>query len=257
MTPQVICLPGSVAPAAQRYAPLKALVGDRAELHLKDLEVYSADAPPPDYSIESELGALERFADSLGLDRFHLIGYSGGGFVTLAYAGTRPGRLLSLGLFEPARIPGDLTDDERAFFSALQAKLSGLQGPEFMAAFVQEQVKPGVEVAPPPTSLSPEMAKRPAGIAAMIGSFDAYRFDRALLRECTFPVYYAYGDLSHAEQAMKAGILAELFPDIRVQRFAGVHHFVPPDQIYTALQVESLLDLWRRGEARSAPQPSL
>jgi len=56
---------------------------------------------------------------------------------------------------------------------------------------------------------------------------------------------------------MKAGILARLFTDIRVQRFAGIHHFVPPEQIYTADQVESLLDLWRRGEARSPSQLSL
>jgi pimeloyl-ACP methyl ester carboxylesterase len=257
MTHRVICVPGSVAPAAQRYRPLIDAVAGVAEAHLKDLEVYRDSAPPADYSIEEEVEAIDRFADARGLDRFHLVGYSGGGFISLAYAGTRPGRVISLGLFEPARIPGDLTDEERAFFSALQAKLSGLQGPEFMAAFVQAQVKPGVQMPPPPTSASPEMQKRPAGIAALMRAFGEYSFDRDLLRACTFPVYYAYGDLSHDEQAMKAGILARLFTDIRVQRFAGIHHFVPPEQIYTADQVESLLALWRCGEARSASQLSL
>ncbi|HKW58476.1 MAG TPA: hypothetical protein VJR46_01790 [Candidatus Dormibacteraeota bacterium] len=92
------------------------------------------------------------------------------------------------------------------------------------------------------------MQKRPAAIAALIRAFDAYAFDRELLRALPFPVYYGYGDLSHEEQALKAGILAQLFADLRVQRFAGVHHFVPADQIYTPDHARMLLDHWRRAE---------
>ena len=86
-----------------------------ADLQLKDLEIYRDDAPPTDYSTELELAALDRFADSLGLDRFHLIGYSGGGFISLAYAGMYTNRLLSLALFEPARVPGEMTVAEQDF----------------------------------------------------------------------------------------------------------------------------------------------
>jgi pimeloyl-ACP methyl ester carboxylesterase len=190
-------------------------------------------------------------ADSKGLDRFHLVAYSGGGYISLAYGGTRPERVLSLGVFEPARIPGALTLEERAFFDELARKLEGLHGPEFMATFVREQVKPGVVAAPPPGPPTPEMRKRPAGIAALLRAFEAYDFDRGRLAAAPFPVYYAYGDLSHREQSLKGTILAGLFSDIRVQRFAGVHHFVPPDAIYTPPHVEALADLWRRAE-RSA-----
>src|SRR5262249_47107178 len=165
---QVICVPGSVAPAAQRYSPLVAAVGSDADLHLKDLEVYREDRPPADYSIEQEVDAIERLADELGLTRFHLVAYSGGGFISLAYAPLHPRRVTSLAVFEPARIPGKLTDVEAAFFSGLEAKLKGLQGPDFMATFVREQVQPGVEVPPPAGPPSPEMRKRPAGIAALI-----------------------------------------------------------------------------------------
>lgn len=245
MKPQVICLPGSVAPAANRYAPLRAAIGDRAALHLKDLELYRDDAPPEDYAIEMELAAVDQFAASLGLDQFHLIGYSGGGFISLAYAGTRPERLLSLGMFEPARVPGQLTSAERNFFDHLRGKLSGLQGPDFMSAFVREQVKPGATLPPPPPP-NPEMRKRPAGIAALLSVFESYAFDRDLLRRCAFPVYYAYGDLSHDEQALKAGVLAQLFPDFHVQRFTGIHHFVAPEEIYTPTHAQSLLDMWER-----------
>jgi len=250
-TPQVICLPGSVAPAAQRYGPLLQAVGDSAELHLKELEVYREATPPSDYNIDEELEAIDRLADSKSLARFHLVGYSGGGFISLAYAATRPERIHSLGLFEPARIPGQLTDEERAFFAFLESKLRSLDGPEFMKVFVSEQVKPGVQVQPPPTAASPEMQKRPAGIAALIREFEAYRFDRQLFGACRFPLFYAYGDLSHDEQAMKAGILARLFPDVHVRRFSGVHHFVPPEQIYTQAHVRALTELW------SAAEPSL
>ena len=249
MKHQVICVPGSVAPAVDRYRPLIEAVGDDAELHLKDLEVYREASPSPDYSIDEEVAAIDRFADEKGLRRFHLVAYSGGGFISLAYAGTRPERVISLALFEPARIPGSLTDPERAFFTSLEAKLAGLHGDEFMATFVREQVKPGVKVAPPPSGpVSAEMKKRPAGIAALIRAFDVYSFDRELLRSVAFPVYYGYGDLSHQEQALKAGVLAQLFPDIRVQRFAGVHHFVLPERIYVPAQVEAIRDLWRQGE---------
>ncbi len=253
MTPNVICLPGSVAPAAQRYAPLQAHLGDRARLYLKDLEVYVGDTPPPDYSVDMELAALETFADSLHLDRFHLIGYSGGGFIALAFAGTRPKRLLSLALFEPAMIPGPMTHDEQVMADALGAQLAGLEGGDFMSAFVRLQLKPGVQPPPPPPP-APGMQKRPAGIAALMRSFTAYRFDRDLPRTPRFPVYLGYGDLTHDIEAVKASALARLFSDIRIQRYAGVHHFVPADHIYTLEHAAALEDLWARG---SAPELTL
>jgi hypothetical protein len=110
-------------------------------MHLKDLEVYAGDTPPPDYSVEMELAALERFADSLHL------------------------------------------------------------------------------------------------------------FDRDLLRTPRFPVYLGYGDLTHDIEAVKAAALTRLFSDIHIQRYAGVHHFVPADRIYTLEHARALEDLWARGSA--------
>jgi pimeloyl-ACP methyl ester carboxylesterase len=238
-----------VAPAAQRYGPLKAHVGERAALHLKDLEVYAGDTPPPDYSIEMEVAALEKFADSLHLDRFHLAGYSGGGFIALAVAGTRPHRLLSLALFEPAMIPGKMTPAEHSLADALRTQLAGLEGAEFMAAFVRLQLKPGVEAPRPPAQAAPGMQNRPAGIAAMMRAFLAYRFDRDLFRAAGFPVFLGYGDLTHEVEAIKASVLAGFFGDIRVKRYTSVHHFVPADQIYTAEHARALEDLWAHGSA--------
>lgn len=250
MKPQVICAPGGVAPAAQRYAPLAASVGDAAQLHLKDLEVYRGEKPPPGYSVDTELAALDEFADAAGLGRFHLVGYSGGGFISLAYAGTRPDRVHSLALFEPAMVPGEMTAEEVRYSNALRAKLQGLEGAAFMSTFVQEQVKPSVQLPPQPPSLSSAMGTRPAGIAAMLRAFLTYRFDRERLRAGDFPVYLGYGDLTHDIEAIKAGILARLFGDIHIQRFANVHHFVPPEQIYTPAHASALQDLWRGAEVK-------
>ena len=258
MKPQVICIPGGVAPASQRYAPLQAAVGKAAELHLKDLEVYRDSSPPADYSIELELEAIDRFANSLRLDRFHLVGYSGGGFISIAYAGTRSERLLSLGLFEPAMVPGQLTAEEQAIVATIKAKLDGLTGPEFMSAFVREQVKPGVQLTPPSGPFPPELQNRPAGIGAMMQAFLAFEFDRAALRDSRVHVYLGYGDLTHDFEAVKAGVLARAFGDIHVHRYPGVHHFVPPELIYTATHAKALVDLWQRAEAADlTPELSL
>ena len=247
MTVDVIALPGGVMPAAIRYQSLAAAVSGRARIHAKDLEVYSGDTPPPDYAIAQEVEAVARFADSLGLERFHLLGYSGGGFVSLAFAGAHPERLLSLALFEPASIPGRLSAEEAVFYSHLTAELAGRSGPDFMRGFVQMNLRDGVEAPPPPPGDPPPwMALRPAGIAAMMRGFGEHPFERDWLRRCTCPVFLGYGDLTNVQEEVRAGILARLFPDVRVRRFTGVHHFVPAEQIYTPEHVQALLELWAR-----------
>jgi len=254
MRKHVICLPGGIAPAAQRFASLLAAVGGRAELHMNDLEVYRGGKPPTDYSVEMELEAVDRFADVLGLDRFHLLGYSAGGFIALAYAGTRPERLLSLGLFEPAMVPGELADEERTYIHLLQETLRGLEGAEFMSTFLHAQLKPGVEFPEMRGPLPPAMQNRPAGLVAFMQAFLAYEFDRGRFRDCRLPVYLGYGDLTSDMEVVKARVLAGLFGDIRIQRYAGIHHFVAPELIYTHDHAQALEEVWARG---SAAEPAL
>ena len=248
MTIHVLGLPGGVMPAAMRYAALASALPGDVELHLKDLEVYAGEEPPLGYSIEMEVQALARFADSLRLERFHLLGYSGGGFVSLAFAGAHPERLLSLALFEPASLPGELSPAEARLHARLREALTGLEGPEFMREFVSLQVRPGVEVPPPAGPPPPWMRNRPAGLAAMMAAFGEHRLDRARLRECHFPVFLGYGELTGEQEEIRAGILARLLPDIHVRRFPGVHHFAPPEQIYTGEHVRALHELWARAD---------
>ena len=235
-------------PAEVRYASLKAAVADEAEIHLKDLEVYATETPRPDYEVDQEVDAIGAFADSLGLDRCHLVAYSGGGFVSLAYTGLHPDRVLSLAVFEPAWLPGERGAEERDYWAKLEAAVSGKTGPEFTQSFMRVQTRPEVELPPPSGPPPPWMGKRPLGLMAMMAGFSRYRFDRGLFAGIICPVLYGYGDQSATGEDIKLPVLSRVLPDLHIRRFAGVNHFVPPEKIYNPEHVAALRDVWGRAE---------
>jgi pimeloyl-ACP methyl ester carboxylesterase len=97
----VILLPGAVLPAEPAYGALITALGEGVDAVAKDLEVYATPEPPEHYSLEVETAGVLREADAHGWERFHLVGYSGGGAASLAFAAARPERLASLALLEP------------------------------------------------------------------------------------------------------------------------------------------------------------
>ncbi len=94
-------------PADLAYGSLIEELGDDVDVIAKDLEVYSAPAPPVGYTLEHEVAGVLHTARDAGFDRFHLVGYSGGGASSVAFAAKHPGRLLSLALIEPAWMGND------------------------------------------------------------------------------------------------------------------------------------------------------
>src|SRR5882762_7737137 len=98
MTVDAILLPGGVMPADLAYAPLIEALGDDVDAIAKDLEVYAGPEPPVGYTLDHEIAGVVRTAQDAGFDRFHLVGYSGGGASSLVFAAKHPGRLLSLAL---------------------------------------------------------------------------------------------------------------------------------------------------------------
>src|SRR5689334_19111081 len=98
----VILLPGGVLPAEAADGGLLAALGDQVDANTKDLEVYATEHPPADFSPDTESRGIVRLANQAGFDQFHLVGYSGGGASSLAFAAQYPRRLLSLALLEPA-----------------------------------------------------------------------------------------------------------------------------------------------------------
>jgi pimeloyl-ACP methyl ester carboxylesterase len=120
-----------------------------------------------------------READAHGWERFHLLGYSGGGAASLAFAAARQERLASLAVLEPAWAGNwDLSPAEKALWLEYD-RLEGLPAEQFMPTFMRFGLKPGVPLPPPPPGDPPPwMAKRPAGIRAIRRAFKRGEIDR-------------------------------------------------------------------------------
>lgn len=142
-------------PAGPAYGALLGELGLEVDARAKELEVYAADAPPPDYSLATEVAGITRVADDAGFERFHLVGYSGGGASSLAFAASRPERLLSLAVMEPAFAGWQgMIDAERSHFERFRPLLD-MDGPEMLAKFQALQLAPGVAPTPPPPGPPP------------------------------------------------------------------------------------------------------
>jgi pimeloyl-ACP methyl ester carboxylesterase len=243
-----------VTPVGLSYAPLLEELGDEIAPLLKDLEVYAAHEPPAGYSIQLEVDALERAADEAGLDTFHLVGYSGGGAVCLAFAAQHPGRLRSLAMFEPANVPGPWDPGEHP---EAVAGDQGLGPEQMLEEFTRRQLRPGVEPPSRPPGPPPAwMASRPAGLRAMMTAFETDATDRDALRRCTFPVYLAYGLLTAEAMVRRVQQLAGLLPDLWIEAYPGVHHFGPPQRTQPARYAAALRQLWERAERGRAGSQS-
>lgn len=247
-THAAIMLPGGMLPAGPAYAPLIEALGEGVEAVAKDLEVYAGDAPPPGYSLGTEVDGVLRVADEAGFDRFHLVGFSAGGASAVAFAAAHPDRLRSLALIEPAWLGNDeLSERERAD-RARMAELAGLPPEEMLDSFRRLQLAPGVAPPPPPPGAPPPwLARRPAGLAAIGGAFAAHRLDLAALRSLDAPVYFALGTLSNQDRYGENARRAEaLFADFTLEVFEGRHHFDPPHLAEPERLATALRALWQR-----------
>jgi pimeloyl-ACP methyl ester carboxylesterase len=251
MTPfRVIVLPGIVLPAELAYGSLVAALGPVADVIAKDLEVYATAEAPPDYSLDLEVTGVLGDADARGWERFHLVGYSGGGAASLAVAARSPERLSSLALLEPAWAGRwDLSVAEQAMWRGYDA-LEALPPDQFLTEFMRLNVKPGVELPPPPSGDPPPwMATRPGGIRAFMETFRTYDLDRGALSRFDRPVYFGLGGLSNPDQFGEiATRLGGVFPDFHLEVFEERHHFDPPHRVEPERLAESLTALWRRAE---------
>ena len=248
-----ILLPGIVLPAEAAFGSLIAALGPDVEAVAKDLEVYATPEPPQDYGLDVEIAGVLRAADARGWERFHLVGYSGGGAASLALAAAAAERLASLALLEPAWAGWwDVSPAETALWGELE-RLEGLPHEQFLTSFMRLGLRPGVPPpAPPPGDPPPWMAYRPAGIRAILGAFRNGELDREALRRFDRPVYFALGALSNPDQYGEiARRLSRVFRDFELEVFEERHHFDPPHRIEPGRLAASLTALWRRAE-RSA-----
>lgn len=239
-----IFLPGIMVPAHVAYAALLTELLHSSPVVTKELEIYAGEQPPAGYGLDLEVEGLDRFATDQGFDRFHLYGQSFGGAVVLAYVARHPGRVASVALNEPAT---DFSDADRAAIAAQELS----DGPEDrrMQRFVQQFVRPGVELPPPPPpSNDSEMAKRPAGVAASVPALDSYRVDEDDLRRYPGPAYIGYGALSNERWEEMAERLSHVLTDCTVVRYEDRHHADAPHQSEPRRVAAALTTLWRRAD---------
>src|SRR5258707_5174437 len=145
MALDVILLPGGVMPASLAYGSLLEALGADVEAIAKDLEVYAGPEPPPGYTLDDEVAGVLRTARDAGFERFHLVGYSGGGASSLLFAAKHPERLLSLAVIEPAWMGNDeLSPEEQVVWREFD-RIATLSSKEMMPAFVAIQLAPEVD----------------------------------------------------------------------------------------------------------------
>ncbi len=247
MATKVIFVPGGVTPASITYEPLLRVLQGRVEPVAKELELYSAEQPPAGYGLDLELDGLCRAADAAGFDRFHLVGYSGGGGVSLAFAARYPERLQSLALVEPAWIGNDnFTAQDRADWAELDRAMA-LPEEQQMGAFTRWHFREGVELPKPQVPPGPPpswMARRPAGLQALSRAFKSYQLDRERFRLMQKPVYYAVGSLSRPFFERNGRTLAGYFPDLRIEVYEGRSHFDPPHRAEPERFAQALRGIW-------------
>jgi pimeloyl-ACP methyl ester carboxylesterase len=239
-----------VLPASLAYEALLEKLGDDANGVAKELEVYREDSPPAGYTLDVEVAGILDCAQEAGFERFHLVGYSGGGASSLAFAAAHPDRLKSLALLEPAWAGNEGLGPEEAAVWEEFRKIAELPADEMMPAFIAAQLRPGVEPPPPPPGPPPPwMSLRPAGLAAFINAFGSGELDLDALRRFEQPVYFALGGLSNPDYyGQTAERLSSIFSDYTLEVFEDRHHFDPPHRAEPARIAASLRALWEHAE---------
>jgi pimeloyl-ACP methyl ester carboxylesterase len=245
----VVFLPGGIMPAAIQYDQLLGILDGKIRPLLKDLEVYVGDVSSPGYELNVEVEGLRKASEDFGFHNFHLVGYSAGGAIALAFIATYPEKVDSLALIEPAEIPSRAWFTQEADHSAEMKRVMSLPPKEQMQEFVRLQLRPGVPTPPPPPGAPPPwMVTRPAGLKALSRAFDNSDMTLAQLKQFRKPVYLAIGNLSNPIEERKAELLRKLFPNFEVEIYQGRHHFDPPQRAEPERFASALNSLWARAE---------
>jgi pimeloyl-ACP methyl ester carboxylesterase len=221
----VICI-GAVAPVAWTYARLQRLLHEEARLVLKDLEGY-VEPLAVDYGLHSEVEAITRAADAAGFHRFHLVGYSAGGGVALAFALAYPERVSSLTLIEPAWIGNHAWDAvEVAYLSTVDGAMQ-LPVSQRGHALLMAMSPSGTDPSTIPTPAW--LLERSARFEPIWRSFREATLDIEHLESFPAPVYLPVGGKSHPRFTLAARWLASLFPRSWVEIYQDQTHLeVPP-----------------------------
>src|SRR5207249_10435275 len=113
---------------------------------------------------------------------------------------------IRLARIEPAWIGNEGWNAEDAADWAEMDRVMALPPDERMRAFMRWEMRAGVEppaLPMPPGPPPPWMARRPAGLEALVRAFKAYHLNRERFRQFRQPVYFALGSLSRLIYALE------------------------------------------------------
>jgi pimeloyl-ACP methyl ester carboxylesterase len=235
------------------YGALAETIADRAHLVFKDPEVLVGDKPPADYSLLSEAAGIQRVADEAGfVDKFHLVGLSGGATAALVFASEHPQRLRSLALAEPAWIGNDDWGAEEPAYRAEFDRLITLPPPEMLGGLAELFVATDVDP-PSPEPVLPWVPRWTDGVKTAWPIWRRSSIHRDTFRSFEKPVYLPVGGLSARRFHEAAQVLVSTFPDARIEIYERLHHFdlMPGEPRRLA---GALLALWDRGESLARGQ---
>ncbi|GIJ50797.1 hypothetical protein Val02_76830 [Virgisporangium aliadipatigenens] len=226
----LICLNG-VVPAHLTFAALARTLGFG---ELRDLAGY-APSLPERYSLTTELTTL---SSAIGArPAVHLLGYSAGASVALAYAVRHPATVATLTLIEP---PWTGLPDPSGFTARMDEIMLHTPPEQRWPVFHELLTRPGSDIPPPPTSPPAWAHERVDRGGDIWRALRATSLTPAQIGAFTRPVYLPYADDSHPFFADTAHTLAELFPAARVDEYHGNHirppHVSEPERFATALR---------------------
>lgn len=137
--PTLVCHPGGPGFSSRFFGDFAGL-GDELELVLVDPRGTGATPRPGDrgaYAIEDYVADLEELREHLGLERLHLLGYSHGGVVAMAYAARHPRRVERLILLATA--PRFHAEQDEAMHAAMAERSGERWYADAVAALEAEQ----------------------------------------------------------------------------------------------------------------------
>jgi pimeloyl-ACP methyl ester carboxylesterase len=244
--PTVLFLPDALLPVETAYRYLLEYIQGEIQVVLKDLEVYRGNSPPPMYGLEMEIEAIKQ---TIGDKKIHLVGFSGGGGIGLAFLAKHPDQVKSVVLIEPAWVGNDnLTQFEKDYWLQMD-RIWCLPIEERINAFVKQNLRDGVAPPPsPPPTVPSWFNLRPVGFAAIADAFSRADLCKSALAKFSGPVYLAVGGLSHSIEQYKANTLLALFPHIRLEVFPDCHHFDPPHRSHPERFASILREFWKEFE---------
>jgi pimeloyl-ACP methyl ester carboxylesterase len=238
----LVCVNG-VVPPELTFARLAGDVTERP-VRLHDLVGYREELPPG-YGVGAELSALGAVVDGGA----HLLGYSAGASVTLAFAAAHPDRVASLTLIEPPWIG---VRDGTEFQAGMDTVMLDTPAEQRWETFHRLLTRPGADVPPPPPKPPAWAAGRVARGEQVWRALRAHPIPAERLRSITAPVYLPVAADSHPWFTDAAHSLAERFGSATVEVYPG-NHVRPPHVARAAQFVAALRSLWAAaGDASSA-----